>query len=46
MLKQAKKIFRQPIVVIGGINNLNYKKLINLGLNILQYQVIFGITQF
>ena len=31
ILKQAKKIFRQPIVVIGGINNLNYKKLINLG---------------
>ena len=31
MLKQAKKIFKQPIVVIGGINNLNYKKLINLG---------------
>ncbi len=31
ILKQAKKKFNQPIVVIGGINNLNYKKLINLG---------------
>ena len=31
ILKQAKKKFNHPIVVIGGINNLNYKKLINLG---------------
>ena len=30
ILKQVKKI-KQPIVVIGGINNLNYKKLIKLG---------------
>ena len=31
ILKQAKKKFNQPIVVIGGINNYNYKKLIKLG---------------
>ena len=30
ILKQIKKI-KQPIVVIGGINNLNYKKLLKLG---------------
>ena len=30
IFKQIKKI-KQPIVVIGGINNLNYKKLLKLG---------------
>ena len=30
ILKQIKNI-KQPIVVIGGINNLNYKRLIKLG---------------
>ena len=30
ILKQIKKI-KQPIVVIGGINNSNYKKLLKLG---------------
>ena len=28
---QVKKKFKQPIVVIGGINNLNYKKLLKSG---------------
>ena len=41
----GKKNIKKPIVAIGGINNLNYKKLIKAGANILQYQVIFGITQ-
>ena len=31
ILKWAKKNTKKPIVVIGGINNLNYKKLINSG---------------
>ena len=31
ILKIAKKKFKQPIVAIGGINNLNYKKLIKFG---------------
>ena len=31
ILKQVKKNIKQPIVVIGGINNYNYKKLIKLG---------------
>ena len=31
ILKWAKKNINKPIVVIGGINNLNYKKLINAG---------------
>ena len=31
ILKWAKKNIKKPIVVIGGINNLNYKKLINSG---------------
>ena len=31
ILKQIKKNIKQPIVVIGGINNFNYKKLIKLG---------------
>ena len=31
VLKRANKIFKKPIVVIGGINNLNYKKLIKSG---------------
>ncbi len=33
ILNQAKKKFRKPIVVIGGINNLNYKSLIKMGAN-------------
>ncbi len=33
VLKWAKKNIKKPIVVIGGINNKNYKKLINLGAN-------------
>ena len=43
ILRWAKKEINKPIVVIGGINNLNYKKLIKAGA--LQYQVLFGITQ-
>ena len=31
ILKWAKKNIKKPIVVIGGINNLNYKRLINAG---------------
>ena len=31
ILKWAKKNIKKPVVVIGGINNLNYKKLINSG---------------
>ncbi len=31
ILVWAKKNIKKPIVVIGGINNLNYKKLINAG---------------
>ena len=31
ILKWAKKNIKKPIVVIGGINNKNYKKLINAG---------------
>ncbi len=31
ILKWAKKIIKKPIVVIGGINNKNYKKLIKYG---------------
>ena len=31
ILKWAKKKVKKPIVVIGGINNMNYKKLTNLG---------------
>ena len=31
ILRWAKKNIKKPIVVIGGINNLNYKKLINAG---------------
>ena len=31
ILKWAKKNIKKPIVVIGGINNLNYKKLIKSG---------------
>ena len=30
-LRWAKKEIKKPIVVIGGINNLNYKRLINAG---------------
>ena len=30
-LRWAKKNIRKPIVVIGGINNLNYKKLLKAG---------------
>ena len=31
ILRWSKKNIKKPIVVIGGINNLNYKKLINSG---------------
>jgi thiamine-phosphate pyrophosphorylase len=31
ILRWAKKNIKKPIVVIGGINNLNYKKLIKSG---------------
>ena len=31
ILKRVKKNFNQPIVVIGGINNINYKKLLKIG---------------
>ena len=31
ILKWSKKNIKKPIVVIGGINNLNYKRLINAG---------------
>ena len=31
ILKWARKNIKKPIVVIGGINNLNYKKLLNAG---------------
>ena len=31
ILKWAKRNIKKPIVVIGGINNLNYKKLIKSG---------------
>ena len=31
VLKWAKKNIKKPLVVIGGINNLNYKKLIDAG---------------
>ena len=31
ILIEIKKKIKQPIVVIGGINNFNYKKLIKLG---------------
>ena len=33
ILKWAKKNIKKPIVVIGGINNLNYKKLLANGAN-------------
>ena len=33
ILKWAKKEIKKPIVVIGGINNYNYKNLINAGAN-------------
>ena len=31
ILKRVKKNFKQPVIVIGGINNLNYKKLLKIG---------------
>ena len=31
ILRWAKKEVKKPIVVIGGINNINYKKLIKAG---------------
>ena len=31
ILRWAKKEIKKPIVAIGGINNLNYKKLIKAG---------------
>ena len=33
ILKWAKKNVKKPIVAIGGVNNLNYKKLIKSGAN-------------
>ncbi len=33
ILKWAKKNIKKPVVAIGGINNKNYKKLINAGAN-------------
>ncbi len=33
VLKWTKKNIKKPIVAIGGINNLNYKKLMNSGAN-------------
>ena len=33
ILKWAKKEIKKPVVVIGGINNSNYKKLLNSGAN-------------
>ena len=33
ILKWAKKNIKKPIVVIGGINNKNYKKILNNGAN-------------
>ena len=33
ILKWSKKNIKKPIVVIGGINNINYKKLLNAGAN-------------
>jgi thiamine-phosphate pyrophosphorylase len=33
ILRWAKRNIKKPIVVIGGINNLNYKKLIMAGAN-------------
>ena len=41
----GKKNIKKPIVVIGGINNTNYKKLMINEQNILHYQVLFGITR-
>ena len=33
IIKEIRKKTRIPIVVIGGINDKNYKKLMNLGAN-------------
>ena len=33
ILKWAKKNIKKPIIVIGGISNINYKKLIKAGAN-------------
>ena len=33
ILRWSKKNIRKPVVVIGGINNINYKKLLNAGAN-------------
>ena len=33
ILKWAKKNLKKPIVVIGGINSANYKRLIKAGAN-------------
>ena len=35
ILNQAKKLTKTPIVVIGGINNINYKKLLLNNANLL-----------
>ena len=44
-LSDGQKKIKKPIVAIGGVNNKNYKKLIRMEQNILQYPVLFGITQ-
>jgi thiamine-phosphate pyrophosphorylase len=31
ILRWARKNVKKPIVVIGGVNNMNYKKLLNTG---------------
>jgi thiamine-phosphate pyrophosphorylase len=33
ILKWAKKKLNKPIIAIGGINDKNYKKIINAGAN-------------
>ena len=33
ILRWAKKNIKKPIIVIGGINNINYKKLMGAGAN-------------
>ena len=45
IIKWAKNNTKKPIVVIGGITNKNYRKLIKWEQNTLLYQVLFGITQ-
>ena len=44
-LRWAKREIRKPIVVIGGVNNLNYKKLINSGAKYITLSSFIWITQ-